>query len=958
MPSIHRHFCAVALFALVTCNMSAQSETASAKTMSPAERTHVVEGYGKLPLSFEANQGQTDAQVKFLSRGDGYSLSLTASEAVLSLPGRTCNGPLQTNALKTKLAMSGPCTAIPSSTVRLSLLGSNREAEIAGQDELPGKSNYFVGRDPAAWHTEINNYRKVQYRDVYPGINLVYYGNQRQLEHDFIVAPGADPKAIRLSLTGAQSVTLDPDGNLVLGTHAGKLLLKRPALYQMVAGVRKSVAGSYVRGSSNEIGFAIGAYDRNKELVIDPVLAYSTYFSGAFGNYLFGLAVDATGGTYVVGTDANGQVLVSKLNEDGSALIYSTELGSAYPSGIAVDAAGSAYVTGEVDSNNFPTVNAYQSKLSGTSAAFVTKLSPSGTKLEYSTFFGGDYGRGDAIAVDTAGSAYVVGYSGPRLPVVTAITTGTGPYVAKFSPTGSSLIYSTYITGSSDNDLVYGIAVDPAGEAILTGAAESPDFPIVHGLYPTCIGRESATCDDVYVTKVNAAGNSLVYSTFLGAGSGMSVATNASGDAFVTGYAFKQGFPVVNALYPSTNLRGAAFVTRLNPAGSALVYSTFLGGSVDDTGDSIAVDQYSNAYVGGYTTNNFPIVDAVQPHFAGGMRDAFISKLNASGSALLYSTYLGGSDDEAMQALGIDFSGNVYVTGATLSHDFPTKNPLQAQADPDSAGYNSFISKISDSSRRFSIANAVDHSVTGPGGDLRYTVTITNNGAVAPAAMLNVHGVRESLVGCVVSNGDKCTVSDHRFDAAVDFSPFASGETRTISIHAKAAKTAGDYNSITNAALLTSGAPAYETDSAAAPVTVRETADMAVSSALVDSRNGLLHYVHTVTNIGPNNAHAALLVAGVPANTTFVSASTTAGSCTFYQHVGNPGEARCTLNNPAAGSPIQVDVFVKASAASCPKVTSTATITSLSIDPDAANDSSTITTTLPSSVCKAVASTK
>ena len=956
MPSINRHLCATVLIALTTSALAAQSKTA--KGVSPAERAQVVEGYGRLPLSFEANEGQTDPRVRFLSRGDGYSLSLKASEAVLSLPGKNCDGHLQARVVEARLATARPCTALPSTAVRMSLLGSNPEAQIAGRDELPGKSNYFVGNDPAAWRTNINNYRKVQYRDIYPGIDLVYYGNQRQLEHDFIVAPGANPKAIRFSLTGAKSVTIDLDGNLVLGTPAGTVLLKRPALYQVIAGVRKPVSGSYVRDDSNEIGFAIGAYDRSRQLVIDPVLAYSTYFSGALGDYLAGIAVDPSGGTYVVGYGADNRVLVSKLSADGSAQLYSTEIGTAYPYGITVDAEGSAYITGEVDSNDFPTVNAYQSKLNGTSAAFVTKLSPSGTKLEYSTFFGGDYARANAIAVDTAGSAYILGYAGPRLPVITAFTPGPGLYAAKFSPTGNSLEYSSYIAGSTGNDTGFAIAVDPLGEAVLTGQAESPDFPIVHGISPTCIGREFAACADVFVTKINAAGTGLVYSTFLGAGTGMSIATNATGDAFVTGYAFKQGFPVANALYPSTSLVGAAFVSRLNSAGSTLVYSTFLGDSADSNADAIAVDQDSNAYIGGYTATNFPVVNAVQPRFAGGPRDAFISKLNPNGSALLYSTYLGGSDDDAMQALAIDGSGNAYVTGATLSTDFPTKNALQAQVDTNSAGYNSFISKISDTSRKFSITNVVDHTVTGPGSILQYTVTVTNHGAVAPAAILSVASIRESLLGCVVSNGDLCTISDHRFDATVNFGSFASGETRTVSIRAQAAKTAGDYNPVSNNAQLSSGAPAYETDSSAAPVTVRETADIAVSSALVSSSNGLLHYVHTVTNLGPDNSHAALLLAGIPANTTFVSASTTAGACTFYNHLGEYGAARCPLNNPVAGSSVRVDVFAQASAASCRKVTSTATITSQSIDVDSANDSSTVTATLPASVCNAVQSPK
>ena len=405
-----------------------------AVTPDLAANAHVRERYGNLPLSFEANHGQSDSKVKFLSRGSGYSLFLTSNEAVLVLS--------QSEADENRKASCVAPASVrtkhrKSAVVRMTLVQANPQSQAAGHDALPGKSNYFIGNDPAKWRTNIPTYAKVRYEGVYPGVDLVYYGNQGQLEYDFVVAPGADPRLVTLAFEGAREVHIDARGELVLGVEGGEVRQHKPVVYQEVAGVKQEVAGRYVMKGTRQVGFRVAAYDASRPLIIDPVLVYSTYLGGSDVDGGFGIAVDDAGSAYVTGltsstdfpttagaaqtTYAGGDAFVTKLDATGSGLVYSTYLGgSDVENGfsIAVDDMGSAYVTGITTSTDFPTTaGVVQTTPAGFLSHFVTKLDATGSGLVFSTYLGGSdndfigVGRSGIVAVDGAGSVYVTGHT-------------------------------------------------------------------------------------------------------------------------------------------------------------------------------------------------------------------------------------------------------------------------------------------------------------------------------------------------------------------------------------------------------------------------------------------------------------------------------------------------------------------------------------------------------------------
>jgi hypothetical protein len=663
--------------------------------------------YGQMALRFEANAGQTDASVRFLARGPGYGLFLTPAEAVLHLHKPQADGPVAQ-------------TPEPADTLRLRLVGANPDPALVGLDELPTRSNYLQGNDPARWHTDVANYGQVAYRAVYPGIDLVYYGSQEQLEYDFVVAPGADPSAIRLAFAGARGMALDGQGNLVLHTTGGDVVEEAPVLYQDGAGGRQAVPGHYVMDGSGGVGFAVGTYDHSRPLVIDPILSYSTYLGGSGDDAGFGIAVDGAGNAYVTGrTDStdfhtadpaqpanaggNADAFVAKLNAAGSALVYATYLGGSgddLATGIALDGAGNAYVFGQTSSIDFPTVNALQPASGGGGFydAFVAKLNAAGSALVYSTYLGGsrDDQAGLGIAVDGAGNAYVSGFTtSTNFPMKNALqpTYGGGAhdaFVAKLNAAGSALVYSTYLGGTGE-DGGFAIAVNGAGNAYVTGYTISSNFPTKNPLQPALIGGGAA---DAFVAKLSTTGNALVYSTYLGGGAedaGLSIDVDGAGNAYLTGETQSSDFPTKNPLQFASGGGQDAFVAKLNTAGSALVYSTYLGGSGDDLGYGIVVDGTGSVFLTGQTASaNFPTKNPLQPASGGG-DDAFVVKLNAAGSALVYATYLGGHSLEEGMGIAVDSAGNAYVSGRTSSTDFPTRNPLKpALGDLEDA----FVAKI------------------------------------------------------------------------------------------------------------------------------------------------------------------------------------------------------------------------------------------------------------------------
>jgi hypothetical protein len=732
---------------------------------APKAQARILDRYGKLPLSFEANQGQADGRVKFLSRTSGYSLFLTADEAVLTLRGKKTKktspqGPSADRLAAGRLrfvsgyrfsdtasagkldaplgagqrpstSSADPEVVATRGVLRMKLRNANLAAKVTGQDELAGTSNYFIGNDPSKWRTNVPTYAKVKYEGIYSGIDLVYYGNQRQLEYDFIVVPGADPHRIAFDVTGAKRIRRGAQGDLVFKVGEDEIHWHKPLVYQEKDGTRQEIAAHYAITDTNRVGFEVAKYDTSRPLYIDPLI-YSTYLGGSGGDDGTGIAVDSAGYTYVVGyTESsdfpttpgafqtvcgggscganNGDVFVAKIDPTGSALVYSTYLGGSgddVGSGIAVDSAGNAYVTGETQSTDFPTTpGAFQTTCCG---AFVTKVNATGSALIYSTYLRGN-GIASAIAVDSAGDAYVTGGAGAGLPTTSgAFQTVYGggqndAFVTKFNPTGSDLIYSTYLGGSLwDQGL--GIAVDSAGNAYVAGATGSADFPTMNPLQPTFGGGYG----DAFVAKISPTGSALLYSTYLGGSEydyGLGVTVDGAGDAYVTGGTGSTNFPVTPGAFQTTckNTNDCrnymdAFVTKLNPTGSALSYSTYLGGNLSQDGNGIALDGAGNAYVTGATRSpNFPTTPgAIQRTCNGGSYcgkygDAFVTKFNPTGSALVYSTYLGGSSYDQGNGIAVDSAGNAYVIGSTSSTNFPTKNAFQTSY----AGIvDAFVTKI------------------------------------------------------------------------------------------------------------------------------------------------------------------------------------------------------------------------------------------------------------------------
>jgi photosystem II stability/assembly factor-like uncharacterized protein len=613
-----------------------------------AMQLKVAEANGRAPLSFEANVGQTDdARVKFLSRGNGYNLFLTSTEATLAFfkAQRLGPGPAdkeRPGSMRRPIYSQSQVDNNRAGALRIGLSGASKAAKLKGVYEQPRRNNYFIGSDPRKWRTNVPTYSRVKHESIYPGVNLVYYGNQQQLEYDFIVAPGAHPEAIRLRFEGAQAIEIDNAGDLVIDGQAGEIRQLKPVAYQENNGARQEVSCRYVIRDRCDVVFQLGEYDASKPLTIDPVLGYATYLGST------------TGPDFI---------------DD-----------------IAIDSAGNAYVTGNTSSVNFPTTpGSFQNETKGSQPAFVTKLNPTGTAIIYSTYLGGSkYEGGSSIAVDSAGNAYVTGYTGS----VDFPTTSnafkrryrggfTDVFVTKLNPAGSALVYSTLLGGRGGGfETSTDIGLDAEGSAYITGYTESVDFPITTG----AAQEEVRGGQDAFVTKLNAEGSALAYSTYLGGGVSdlaTCIAVDLLGSAYVAGITASSDFPTRNAFQPSLNGLSNAFVTKLNPAGTRLVYSTFLGGGSEEV-TGLALDAAGIVCVVGRTFSRvFPTTPgAFQPALSDSA-DLFITRLSEDGSELISSTYLGGSATETSAGVALDSAGNAYVTGTTSSFDFPLANPIQ-----------------------------------------------------------------------------------------------------------------------------------------------------------------------------------------------------------------------------------------------------------------------------------------
>jgi len=639
--------------------------------------TRLRDAFRQLPLRFEANIGQTDPEVKFLSRQLGFNLFLTDRDALMVLTAPSAG-------------QSSDAT-IP--FFRLTWIGGNTNARMEGIGELQVKSNYFLGNNETHWQTDIPNYVRVRYDDIYPGVDLVYYGEHGQLEYDLIVRPGARADAIRLGIQGASEISLDADGNLIVKIGREQFQLHKPIIYQPArssygSGIantsgreqrslaidRRSIDGRYVLKGDHEVWFDVAEYDHTRPLIIDPQLTYSSYLGGSANDIIQKVAIDSKGNAYIIGSSKsldfphtapfqgqlsdNNKVVISKLNPDlagAASLIYSTYLGGSAESigrGIAVDSQGQIYIVGDTSATNFPV----------TSGAYRTACQ------------------------------------------IQAGQCSTDVFAAKINTSGNRLLYSTYL-GGTGTDSAFALAIDTVGHLFLTGPTDSSDLPVTRGAFQASFAGGPSKFGDAFVAEINPAGDGksdLRYLTYLG-GSGSEqswgIAVDHLGAILIAGSTASNDFPVTSSNAYQTAYSGSgklqlgdAFIAKINPAGQGrgdLIYSTYLGGNGDDRGESIAVDASNQVYVTGLTeSSSFPVTQstAYQATFGGGdclgspCDDAFIVKLDTSArgpSSLVYSTFFGGNSFDLGHAIAVDDLGRVYVAGETASTNFPLANAIQ-----------------------------------------------------------------------------------------------------------------------------------------------------------------------------------------------------------------------------------------------------------------------------------------
>ena len=766
----------LAILFLVAFSAAALSAPPPTAPLDQNVREHLTQTLLGLPLRFEANEGSSDAAVKYLARGPGYTLFLTPGETVLLVRKK------QPRAVRGGETINREKKEGGANIVRVRLEGANREAGLRGEGAFSVPTNYFIGNDPSKWRTA-TNYERVRCESVYPGVDLLYHGKQHELEYDFEVAPGADPKRIALRYRGVRRLRVDADGSLVLRLRdGGELRQHKPVAYQTIAGERREVASRFLVKGNTSVAFALGDYDASQALVIDPpVLSYSTYVGGSGNDNGNGIAVDAAGNVYIAGDTAstnfptlnqyqtdqtNTDAFVTKLNPNATgaaSLLYSTYLGGGdidIANGIAVDSSGNAFVVGLTQSTNFPTLNQFQTD-QGLTDAFVTKLDTNASgvgSLLYSTYLGGTGNDiGMAIAVGGAGNVLVTGdTSSADFPLLNQYQIRQGPptgfdvFVTKLDPTlsgAASLIYSTYLGAPNAEDHGTGIAVGANGKAFVTGwTGTNGGFPILNQ-YQT-----HQTGFDAFFTKLDPSLSgvaSLLYSTYLGGSSddfAYAIAVDSAGVAYVTGTTGSSNFPTLNQ-YQTNQAFSDVFVTKFDPTLSgvaSLLYSTYLGGNFNDFGNGIAVDSAGNAFVAGETdSSDLPTLDPLQTDQTD--TDAFVAKLNTNASgvaSLLFSTYLGGNGVDKGKGIAIDAAGRIYVTGGTASTDFPTLNQYQTNQGTDDC----FVTKYgppppSNDNCAGAIAVALDTVVSGT------TLEATNDYELSGAACFT--GIGQTAAGAV-----------------------------------------------------------------------------------------------------------------------------------------------------------------------------------------------------------------
>jgi uncharacterized repeat protein (TIGR01451 family) len=829
-------------------------------------------------------------------------------------------------------------------------------------DELPGKSNSFLGHDPAKWRTNIPRYARVKYAEVYPGIDLLFYGNQKRLEYDFLLAPGADAGAIQFELGGAEATRIDENGDLIVRLADTEVRQLRPVVYQDWDGSRHFLSGRYVVRDARQIGLEVNGSRADKALVIDPVLAYSSFLGGTGVDVSHGVAIDSENNVYLTGettsTDfptaspeqpqnaGGSDAFVTKLDPTGSTVLFSTYLGGSgqendfhsgvEASGIAVDSGGNVYLTGRTSSTNFPVVNAlFPSYRGGDYDAFVSKVSANGSTLLYSTYFGGEANdSGNGIAVDSGGSIYVTGgtRSGSDFPISPGAAQGAlrgqlDAYVAKIDPTrvgGASLIYSTYL-GGVGIDRGTAIAVDSSGDAYITGRTESADFPTFNPFQAMYGGGA-----DAFVSALNATGTALIYSTFLG-GSGFDVGNgivvDLSGNAYIAGETASTNFPTNNGFQTANAGSSDAFIAQLDPTGALMVHGTYLGGSGLDRATGIALDAMGRLSVTGETSSgNFPQVNTLQG--PGGGKDAFVARLDPSQqgvASLLFSSFLGGSADDLGFGIAVNSTGDAWVVGQTGSAgNFPRVNPLQASYGGGTS--DAFMARVSFASATpdFGVSAAPPSLTVTPGGaPATYTVTVTPLGGFTGNVALSIGGVPADSSASF--NPPTVVITD------------VTAQTSTLTLNTVATTSPGTFP----LTIAGTGGGMLHT----ASVTLVITTDIG-SADLSITKSGSSNPVETQTNLSYTIKainQGPAVATGVQVNDTlpsvvFVSATSTQGMCSGTSTV------TCSIGTLGVGSIATVTIVVKPQAIG--SISNTATIMGNQPDPNPDNSTATVVTTV------------
>lgn len=646
----------------------------------------------ELPAIFEENQGQFEQTVKYLTRGSGYTVFMTTNSVAFSLKDGNKTAPLH---------------------YQLAFLGSNTSPVIRGRKRAQTQLNYLKGQDSARWVTGAAAYHEVSYQELYPGVDLLFYGNgQRGIEYDFVLKPRADISQIQLEYTGVDEIGLDRQGNLQLTLKGQQILQQAPLMYQWQGDSKVPVAGRYqLAADQHSVSFVADNYDHNRELIIDPVIIYSTYL-GAPGDASRDILVDADGNAWITGyttsTDfpvVNGaqsshggaiDVFIAKLNSDGSALDYATYLGGSDDEvsggsigpAMAIDRSGNILITGRTLSQDFPIVNALQPLMAGDSDFFVTKLSPDGSRILWSTYLGGSATgqvppeSAPTIATDFQGNAFIMGYSSVAgFPMVNALQPepagAIDTIVAKIAADGSELLFSTYL-GGSNSDKGRGMTTDTEGNVYIVGRTDSVDFPTASPLQASQAGR-----GDIFITKMAGDGSALLFSSYLGGSNtdkGRAVKVDSLGNIYVTGNTQSDNFPVRNPAQATLAGSGDAFAVKISSGTPQVVFATYLGGAAEDLGAALALDSRSNVYITGYTlSDDFPVFRSLQPTL-NGEQDAFVAQLTSRGNRFGSVSYLGGSGDDEGTAIALDRDGNVFVVGDSNSQDFPLQVPFQVEA--------------------------------------------------------------------------------------------------------------------------------------------------------------------------------------------------------------------------------------------------------------------------------------